>query len=67
MGHRQPLSTGNKIQDGVRKLKLTRVASRNLAAGHPRHTVQAQYKEPGITSTWKRSEYWAGAPAQRKK
>lgn len=54
VGLRQPLSMGNKFQDRARKLKLTRAAPRDLAAGLPRHKVQAQYKEPGITSTWKR-------------
>lgn len=65
--HRQPLSTGNKIHDRARKLKLTRTVSRNLAAGHPRHKVWAQYEEPSMASTWKRLEPRAGAPVERRK
>lgn len=45
VGHRQPLSKGNKIQDGARKLKLTRAASRNLAAGHPGHRYRRSTRE----------------------
>lgn len=67
VGHRQPLSTGNKIHDRARKLKLTRTASRDLAAGHPRHKVWEQYEEPGIASTRKRLEPRAGAPAEKRK
>lgn len=63
--------TGNHHQSGTRfmtepgKLKLTRVASRSLAARYSRHKVQTPYKGPGMASFQVRT--LGGAPVERQK